>query len=121
MFRSSHGKWLLAPLALLATACTPHRTETPMVVVSQPAVIVSPVPAPRQVNVVPVGYRSCMLSRPGYYNRVWVSSHRVCRYQQPGRVTWVDGYWFCSQYDVAGRCLFWDWRASRWERVVVQY
>jgi len=112
-------------LILIISACTSHRTETPMVMVpSEGAVIVSPMPAPRQVTVVPAGYTQCMYSRAGYYNNVWVPSHKICHYRRapvPGKLTWIDGYWACSQYDVVGRCLYWDWRPSRWERTVVYY
>ena len=107
---------LCMSFALLA-GCASSRTTS----MNATPVIVTTVPAPKEVVVVPRGYMACTITPAGYYNNMWIPAHRVCRYNKPGKVAWVEGYWACTQYDTMGRCSYWKWNRAHWVKVYTVY
>lgn len=97
---------------LVLSACGTYQQRTYSY---QGRVIVTPVPAPREVVMIPQGYARCSVAPAGYYNGIWVAPRRVCAYQNmPGRAAWVEGYWACPRYNSMGACNFWEWRRGHW-------
>ena len=85
-------------------------------------VIVTPVPAAKEVIATPAGYETCFTVDAGWFNNIWVPTHRVCQYQNTAQgVAWVEGYWECNQATDAGVCTNWQWRQGRWEKSLVVY
>jgi hypothetical protein len=86
-------------------------------------VIVTTVPAPKEVIVTPEGYANCFSVTAGWYQDIWVAEHRVCQYaNMPNGVAWVEGYWACTKYDIpSGNCTNWDWKAAHWEKTLIVY
>lgn len=76
------------------------------------SVIVSVAPPAQEMIVEPVGYTSCYMIGPGFYNGIWVNQHRVCEYGSGG--VWVGGYWQCGSYRHNGVCTHWLWAGSHW-------
>lgn len=111
-----------------STTIVPSSTSTSTsatgtaVVVERP-MIVTTVPAPKEVIVTPAGYANCFTVKAGWYQDVWVADHNVCQYpNSPEGVVWVEGYWTCTKYDVAeGKCTNWDWKSAHWEKTLVVY
>lgn len=117
----------LALVSLFTVAAVAHAenmdgTVSTQVVVEKP-VIVTAVPAPKEVIVTPTGYADCFTIKAGWYQNIWVAEHRVCQYpNSPSGVAWIEGYWMCTKYSTAeGQCTAWDWRASRWEKTLSVY
>lgn len=94
-------------------------------------VIVTPVPAPKEVIVEPAGPIQCTETPARWYNGVWHTGYKTCRYA-PGNPAfqgeaWIAGHWSCTQYNIVNNqatCTNWDWVAggwvSRYEEVPVQ-
>lgn len=105
--------------------------ETVVNVQGQP-MIVTAVPAPKQIVVIPQGYINCFTVPAGWnYNNIWIAEHKVCQYTpntaaaNPG-VAWVDGYWACTKYINAanpkqGECTNWEWEAGHWVKTLEVY
>lgn len=85
-------------------------------------VIITPVPAPKEITVEPQGYVSCGTIPAGWYGNEWRPEYKVCRYNPNTNTAvegeaWVAGYWACNKYDVAngqGVCTNWNWVAGHW-------
>ncbi|RDI42699.1 hypothetical protein [Aquicella lusitana] len=105
-----------------AEAQTTTPTATTQVVVEKP-VIVTAVPAPKEVIATPAGYMNCFTVMAGWYKDVWVAEHRVCQYaDSTSGVAWIEGYWMCNKYDLGeGKCTNWEWKAPRWEKTLAVY
>ena len=105
--------FLLAP-NVYADATISEVVTTPVTEAPQPQVIVTPVPAPKEVVTTPKGYVTCFTVDAGWYQNEWVPAHRACQYEKVSEgVVWIDGYWACSKYTV-GECTNWVWKAGRW-------
>jgi len=109
------------------TSTTTTTTETPeggsvtKVVETTNRAIVTPVPAAKEVIATPEGYVSCFYVQAGWFNNLWVPTHRVCQYNNTGEgVVWIEGYWGCnkSKEDV---CTNWEWRSGHWQKSLVVY
>jgi hypothetical protein len=75
-------------------------------------VLISPVPAPREMAVVPGGYEKCYVVESGWYRGRWVPTHRVCHYHHQNLY-----YWRCDRYSTnTGVCRAWFWVPSHWSR-----
>jgi hypothetical protein len=84
--------------------------------------VVTPVPEAKEVIATPQGYVSCFTVEAGWFNDVWVPTHRVCQYSNAGEgVVWVEGYWACNKATTEGVCTNWEWKAGRWEKSLVVY
>ena len=87
-------------------------------------VIVTEVPAPKEVVVPPQGYTTCTTVSAGWYEGVWHPEYKTCRYNPEanpsfGGEAWIAGHWVCNQYKVvngSGECTNWDWREGHWEQ-----
>ncbi|MBA3661331.1 MAG: hypothetical protein H0W64_06365 [Gammaproteobacteria bacterium] len=95
---------------------------TTQTVVDRP-IIVTAVPAPKEVIDTPSGFINCFTIKEGWYQDVWLAEHRVCQYENsPSGVAWVEGYWACSKYNMdEKKCTTWDWKAARWEKTLSVY
>lgn len=84
--------------------------------------ITTPVPAPKEVIATPTGYVSCFNVEAGWFNNLWVPTHRVCQYANTGEgVAWIDSYWACNKATDDGVCTNWEWKPGRWEKTFVVY
>ena len=112
---------LFSIFSLGAHAQVESTTIRPGVVEKQ--VIVTAVPAPKEVIVTPEGYVNCFTVKAGWYQDVWIAEHRVCQYANtPSGVAWIEGYWACTKYDsIQGQCTNWEWKGARWEKTLVVY
>lgn len=85
-------------------------------------VITTPAPAAKEVIATPEGYVSCFNVEAGWFNNLWIPTHRVCQYNNTGEgVAWVEGYWACNKSTSNGVCTNWEWKAGRWEKTLVVY
>lgn len=90
------------------------------------AIVVTAVPAPKEVTVVPAGFINCFVIKAGWFNGVWVPEHRVCKYNPSKEgIAWIEGYWACTNYkttgNMKGECTKWDWKPGRWVRTFEVY
>jgi len=84
-------------------------------------VIITPLPAPKEVIIEPQGYTECKEVPAGWYNDQWHSAYKACKYNTDN-VTykgegWSSGYWSCTQYTInngQATCTNWDWIAGGW-------
>ncbi len=95
-------------LAFQINAQAQETTEvTTTTTTSGPLMIVTPVPAPKEVVVIPQeGKKTCYQVEAGFVNNVWVPKHDVCQYNVSK--AWVDSYWKCTSH-VDTKCTGWDW------------
>lgn len=117
-------RWLVLLLTFLSlTACVNNTTPYQRTVVLRPGDIVTPVPAPREIVVVPAHYVNCKVVQGRWIYSTWIPEHRVCYYTgNPTKVTWVDGYWVCTKHvHMKGQCKHWSWRSATWYDRVVYY
>jgi hypothetical protein len=92
--------WFLAACHLQSQ---PIVTQT--IVTSTPStVITTPVPADKEIVLVPKGYA----------NRTWVPVHTVCQYPHRYRHKWVAGHWYCRVYNLQNMCRSWGWINAHW-------
>ena len=123
---------LLLTLALPALAAEGETETTTTTSTTQTAngpvtvekkVIVTHVPAAKEVIETPTGFISCTTIDAAWVNDNWVPEHRVCKYDNsPKGVSWVDGYWSCVQYKAdSGDCTNWKWVAAHWEKTYSGY
>lgn len=95
-------------------------------------VIISTVPAPKEVVVIPTGYVNCFIVPAGWnYKNVWVAEHKVCQYSpnnggEVQGVAWVESYWACIKYINAsdpkkGECTDWQWQPAHWVKTLDVY
>jgi hypothetical protein len=95
-------------------------------------VIVTTVPAPKEIIVVPGGYISCFTVPSGWnFKNVWVAEHKVCQYSPKNGsksqgVAWVDSYWACTKYrsmeePKQGECTNWQWQPAHWVKTLDVY
>lgn len=95
-----------------------------MEIVTTPAatqrVIVTEVPAAKEVIVAPTGYTKCDTIAAGWVDNIWVPAHQVCQYASSSEGTaWIEGYWACTKYtEDNGVCTAWDWRPGHWVQSV---
>lgn len=132
MFRSyTRLLQLLIGLSLMASSIVYAQDKTVITVNGRP-VIVTQVPAPKEVTNVPEGYVSCFMIPAGWnYNNVWVAEHKVCQYtpNDGGEVlgvAWVEGYWACTKHTVdaeptKANCTNWEWKSGRWVKTLEVY
>ncbi len=114
-------------LVLLSTVLALSGCQTrPNAVVIIPAdtkvIVVTRAPAPKEVVVVPRGHYRCFKVEAGWYNNVWVPTHKVCKYRhaQQGKQMWVAGYWQCDSIN-ANACTNWTWVSGHWSDLKVVY
>lgn len=118
---------LLSPLVLTGLVCL----MTCMNAFADEYVeIVTPVPAPREVIVMPKGYSNCITVVAGWFKGVWYPEHRVCQYD-PQKVqhaegdAYVEGHWACTKYlteaQTKGECTNWDWKPAHWVKTFSEY
>lgn len=120
---------IISPLVLAQNGATTTTTTTiiPVTSTTTPVierhVIVTTVPAPKEVITIPAGYVNCFTIKAGWYQDVWIAEHNVCQYaNSPSGVVWVEGYWSCNTYDAAeGKCTNWEWKSAHWEKTLVVY
>lgn len=107
---------------LTLTACVSTTSRQTRVDMVEP-VIVTPMPAAREVMVIPAGYVNCRVVPGRWHYNSWVPQHKVCHYaHNPRKVTWVQGYWTCTKYMQATcQCGNWDWHSSHWYNRSVAY
>jgi hypothetical protein len=102
-------------------------TTTAVVQSANSAILIAtPVPAPKETVTAPAGYVSCATVKEGWYNNLWVPSHRVCKYNKfKEGAAWVDGYWACTVYkatgNTTGTCTTWDWKPGHWVKTYTPY
>jgi len=91
------------------------------------AMIVTPVPAAKEVIVTPSGFVNCFTIDAGWYKNAWVPAHRVCQYENvPGQtstyegVAWIESYWACTQFTDAV-CTKWEWKPGHWVKTLEVY
>lgn len=115
-------RWPILLVTLFSlTACMTNSPPPQRVVVVRP-VIMTPVPPPRDVMVIPVGYATCHMAPGRWMYSTWIPPHHVCRYaHNPQKVTWVEGYWSCANYSMKGQCKAWVWHSAQWYNRVVVY
>lgn len=113
---------IVLALASLTSCVTNSNTPREHEVYLRP-VIITPVPAPREVVVVPAGYIKCRVVPGMWYYNTWIPQHHICTYAgHPERALWVEGYWACTKYShKSGRCKHWSWRASHYHDRVIVY
>jgi len=107
------------------TAATDTTTTTAVATVTPNGnVIVTPVPAPKEVVVTPQGYVNCFTVDAGWNGDLWVPAHRVCQYNNTDPsvqgVAWVEGYWACNTY-TNQQCTNWVWKPGRWVKTLEVY
>lgn len=118
-------------LAIFATGGV-QAQETVVVDSQGQPVIVTAVPAPKEVIVVPQGFVNCFMVPAGWnYNNVWVAEHKVCQYSPANGaaaqgVAWVESYWACTKYINAndpkqGECTNWQWQPAHWVKTLEVY
>ena len=77
-------------------------------------VMITPVPAPKEVIVAPAGFISCLVIKAGWFNGQWIPDHRLCKYNPSSQgVAWIEGYWACIKFTTTagnGACTGWDWK-----------
>jgi len=101
------------------TVVTPATSEATTVttspVVVERHVIVTTVPAAKEVFVMPSNYTNCFPVE-GWFGNVWVPKHNICLYKDSSNgAVWIEGYWACSKYKIeTGDCTNWDWMPARW-------
>lgn len=88
--------------------------------------MVTHVPAPKEVTVVPAGFVNCFVIKAGWFNGLWIPDHRVCKYNPSKEgIAWIEGYWACTRYkttvNMNGECTHWDWKPGRWVRTFEVY
>ena len=111
-------RWLILLVALLSlTACETYSSHP------QRVVIVTPVPAPREVMVVPAGYLKCEIVPGRWIYSTWIPEHRVCyaHAKDLHKVTWVAGYWACTKHTGTGRCKHWEWHSAHFHNAMIVY
>lgn len=109
---------------LILSGCgTQGRNTVEVVQGPQGPMVMTNVPAPKEVVMAPSGYVKCVVAPAGYYQGHWIPEHRVCTYKnQPGRAAWVEGYWSCATNHVSsGRCAFWKWNQGHWVKTYRVY
>jgi len=124
---STSIKTLMLTTTLLC--CTPviaQETESQIINPDTVTVMVTPVPAPKEVTVVPAGFVNCFVVKAGWFNNQWIPDHRVCKYNPSKEgVAWIEGYWACTKYktteNMQGDCTNWDWKPGRWVRTFEVY
>lgn len=85
-------------------------------------VVVTPVPTAKETVAAPTGYVSCFNVEAGWFDNVWVPTHRVCQYNNTeSGVVWIEGYWGCNKATAEGVCTNWDWKAGHWQKKLVVY
>lgn len=117
-------RWPALLMAFLSlAACVNNTSHQPNVVTVKRVVIVTPVPAPKEVIVIPAGYVNCTVVPGRWMYSTWIPQHHVCRYaHNVKKVTWVEGYWACTKYSqMSGQCKHWKWHSSEWYNRVVMY
>jgi hypothetical protein len=115
----THFRWpiLLAALASLTACVTNSSPPQQRVIIVKPAVIFTPVPAPREVVLVPSGSVRCQIVPGRWIYSTWVPQHEVCYYtRNPHKVMWVQGYWACTKYSTTGQCRNWKWHSAHWHK-----
>jgi hypothetical protein len=102
--------------ALVLSACGGYEYNHGAYRTNHNQMVIPPVPAPKEVVMIPRGYVNCSVIPAGYDNNgYWVPKHRVCTYaNQPGRAAWIEGYWSCPSYQNNGICRQWIWNSGRW-------
>lgn len=84
--------------------------------------VTTPVPAAKEVVATPQGYVQCFTVEAGWFNDIWVPSHRVCQYANTAQgVAWIEGYWGCNKATSDGVCTNWEWKPGHWEKTFVVY
>ena len=133
MSRSYSSLLLISVTSLIASFSVYADTVAATVVdVNGQPMIVTAVPAPKEVVTVPAGFVNCFVVPAGWnYNNVWVAEHKVCQYTPTtgGAVqgdAWVDGYWACTksvpgQEPTKANCTAWDWRSGHWVKTLEVY
>lgn len=122
---------LLISCISIFTAAYAQTQETTYVNETGQTVIVTTVPAPKEVVVIPKGYVNCFTIPAGWnYKNIWVAEHKVCQYTSTNNgtiqgVAWVDGYWACTKYkstsSTQSDCVSWDWQAGHWVKTLDLY
>lgn len=85
-------------------------------------VIVTPAPEPKEVVVIPEGYKYCFTVGAGWYNDTWVPEHQVCQYENSTHgVAWIQGYWQCDKHNANNDCTNWVWKSGRWVKTLEVY
>lgn len=89
--------------------------------------IVTPIPAAKEVIATPAGYVGCFNVDATWYKGAWIPQHRICQYESaPGKtvtyegVAWVDSYWACTQY-TGTACTKWEWKPGHWVKTLEVY
>jgi hypothetical protein len=109
------------------TATTTTTTQSPddgtvTKVVETRRAVVTPVPVAKEVIATPQGFVSCATVEAGWYNDLWVPSHKVCAYNNTAEgVAWVEGYWGCNKATPEGVCTNWEWKAGHWQKTMINY
>lgn len=104
------------------TTTTPEGNTVSKVVETTRQTIVTPVPAAKEVTATPAGYVTCFNVEAGWFDNIWVPTHRVCQYQNaPQGSVWIDGYWGCNKATPEGVCSNWEWKPGRWEKSLLVY
>lgn len=77
------------------------------------AYIVTNVPPPKQVIVIPRGYY-CKIVPAHVSKKIWINTYKVC-YVKNGHTKWVSAHWECTKYKASkNTCRKWVWIPSYW-------
>ena len=94
-------------------------TQTNLTTGESTSTLYTPVPEPKEVIPIPVGYSNCFSVEAGWKGEIWIPKHRVCQYDTSKGAyqgsTWIDGYWKCTEAKrLEGMCIKWEWQPGRW-------
>jgi len=99
-------KSMLVNVIIIASLVTP---------LAEAAYIVTNVPRPKQVIIVPRGYY-CKIIPAHVYKKIWINTYKVC-HAKNSHVKWVSAHWECTKYKTSNNtCRKWVWIPSYWTR-----
>jgi hypothetical protein len=112
---------VLLPVLLLVACAHQHPQTIIQTTNGNNQTIITPVPADREVVLVPRGYTHCYVVPASWYQGAWVAPHKVCEYVNRTKPTWISGYWHCTHYDMQNTCSHWKWTPSHWSNAITTY
>lgn len=117
---SLHLKLFIIFTSLLAFAC--HNAQAATETVIEKQVVITNVPAAKEVVVTPSGAVRCFTVKEGWSGNEWIPEHQICQYKDsPEGLAWVASYWKCSAATADGACTKWDWIPGHWVKTFEVY
>lgn len=111
------SKFVKGLICICAVMFSVNVFATSTTTVVERKVIVTPVPAPKQVIEAPQGYVNCVTVEAAWVGDSWIPEHQMCTYKNVSQgTTWVGSYWSCTKY-TDGNCTNWEWVPGHWEQI----